>query len=135
MMIRQCLDDAGRKLQLEVNKQLGVASTEQEEGTVPDPPRESHEEQTLNKFPAATMALSGGNAEDDAMIAAFLAKQAVSKQRRPQELPVREWALTIITHPKATEKQNMDLLNKKDQANQDLVDRLYKKFCSFQDSA
>jgi hypothetical protein len=143
-MMRECLDDAGRSLQNEINKQLGLPTdTANTDSKVPEDSKLNAAEVPENKFSAATMALCDGNPEDDAMIAAFFAKQSAANKQRPTELPVKEWASNIIEHARTVNNSKgstgpLDAGKNSAQSDRteehEMVDRLYEKFCSLQGS-
>ena len=156
MTVRQCLEEAGRLLQEEVDKQLRCDSEElgNNEKAATASIKEAGRSHAASPPAPAMMVLSGMDMEgvdmDDPMIAEFFAKQnnnmSSTRTTKPTDekagLPVQEWAANIIQAarqksgavltPCASESCHPGEASLKQQ---ELIDRLYATFRAAQDSS
>lgn len=127
--MEKCLKDAGRMLQEEVDKHVGVESGEQSENNPIDAKTDDS-----NKKPLPPEAIAFGDVDPDGMMAAFFAKQQAAKNAT-EKLPVEDWAPNIVALSKKHEINPVSSTSTVDVSDSEkqLIDRLWNIFSLFQE--
>ena len=140
-MVTKSLEEAGRLLQEEIDKQLRVAGCQQEKETnnndEVDSPRTAAPAPAKMGMSMDIHAMDGMDM-DDPMIAEFFAKQMASEKEQTveQQLPLKAWAANVIQAKKSDTVAvgGEHPLNETSKQQELLVDRLYTKFVTLQNS-
>ena len=123
--MEQCLEEAGRLLQTEVDKQLGKGDGNR--------PKEGSTMKPASPPPAPAF----DDDDPDGMMAAFFAKQQATKEAS-EKLPVEEWARVIVANIANEDSMDLEPAGRNDATssadNKHMIDELWKKFSILQES-
>lgn len=138
-MVKECLEEAGRLLQEEINKQLGVVGCQETETDGNDEASTPPAGPAPGKKMGTSMDMRemDGMDMDDPMIAEFFAKQMMASKKQPPELPLKAWAANIIQAKNrgTVGGENPTNASPKQRELQLLVDRLCATFFTLQKSS